>query len=92
MPYPERSAIVGAIKYVDKVVPQINRDKIAAFKKLHFDVMFVGDDWKGNSLFEYVENEFKKNSVDIIYFPYTKGTSSTKLTEVLNDILKEKRK
>ena len=47
IPYAERSAIVEAIKYVDKVVPQKNRDKIAAFNEFKFNKMFVGDDWKG---------------------------------------------
>ena len=48
--YDNRKAIVEACKYVDKVVPQVNRDKMSAYHRLHFDVMFVGDDWKGNSL------------------------------------------
>ena len=48
--------------------------------------MFVGDDWKGKSLFVEVEEEFKKVGVDIVYFPYTKDTSSTILREKLNCI------
>ena len=47
IPYEERAAIVAALKYVDKVVPQENKDKLGAWKKLHFDKMFVGSDWKG---------------------------------------------
>src|SRR5690554_5939570 len=57
IPCEERIQIVEAIKYVDEVVPQVNRDKIEAYKRIHFDVMFVGDDWKGNPLFEQVERE-----------------------------------
>lgn len=77
IPYEERIAIVSAIKYVDKVVPQVNRNKFEAWEKLKFDVMFVGDDWKGSKLFTEVEQQFREVGVDIVYFPYTQGTSST---------------
>lgn len=86
IPFYERCEIVKSLEYVDKVVAQENRDKFWAWKKLNFDVMFVGDDWKGKSLFVEVEEEFKKVGVDIVYFPYTKDTSSTILREKLNSI------
>lgn len=84
--YEERKAIVEAIKYVDEVVPQIDRDKYAAWERIHFDVMFVGDDWKGSPLFSELEERYKKVGVRIEYFPYTKGTSSTILREKLDKI------
>lgn len=84
IPFEERADIVQAIDYVDKVIPQINRDKFWAWKKINFDVMFVGDDWKGNDLFKEVEYEFKKVGVDVVYFEYTKDTSSTILRNKLN--------
>lgn len=77
IPYEERVEIVSSIKYVDKVVPQENRDKFEAWENIKFDVMFVGDDWKGSELFTEVEQKFSKVGVGIVYFPYTKGTSST---------------
>lgn len=83
IPYEDRKKIVEAIKYVDKVVPQINRDKIEAYNTHKFDVMFVGDDWKGSELFVETEKKLKEHNVDIIYFPYTKGISSTKLREMI---------
>lgn len=86
IPFEERKAILEAIKYVDKVVPQENRDKYSAYEKYEFNVMFVGDDWKGNSLFEEVEKKFKNVGVEVVYFPYTKGTSSTILKEKLEKI------
>ncbi|EHK2356712.1 adenylyltransferase/cytidyltransferase family protein [Clostridium perfringens] len=86
IPFYERCEIVKALEYVDKVVAQENRDKFWAWKKLNFDVMFVGDDWKGKSLFVEIEEEFKKVGVDIVYFPYTKDTSSSMLREKLNCI------
>lgn len=85
VPYVERVAIVEAIKYVDKVVPQQNRDKIAAFKEIKFNKMFVGDDWKGKMLFVEVEKYLNEHGAEVVYFPYTQGTSSSILREkVLN--------
>jgi glycerol-3-phosphate cytidylyltransferase len=79
IPFKDRAEIVQGIKYVDMVVPQLNRDKFSAWEKIKFDVMFVGDDWKGSPLFSEVENKFKQVGVEIVYFPYTKGVSSTEL-------------
>lgn len=83
IPYEERRNIVEAIKYVDKVVPQENMNKIEAWEKYKFDVVFVGDDWKGTEKWNKIESDFKKVGVDVVYFPYTQGTSSTILREKL---------
>lgn len=88
IPFEERAAIVEAIKYVDKVVPQTSMDKMEAWKKLKFNRMFVGDDWKGTDLWNHWEEEFAKVGVDIVYFPYTKQTSSTELREALKQLTK----
>ena len=81
--FEERVQIVEAIKYVDKVVPQTHRDKFAAWEEYKFDRMFVGDDWKGSPLFTELEEKFKPFGVEIVYFPYTEGTSSTMLKKAL---------
>jgi len=81
IPFQERIEIVEGIKYVDKVVAQHTRDKFEAWEHLLFNVMFVGDDWKGNALFNEVEGRFKTVGVDVVYFPYTKGISSTIVKE-----------
>lgn len=83
IPFEERCAIVEAIRYVDKVVPQVSMDKVQAWNEHQFDVMFVGDDWKGTEKWNAYEEQFKELGVEIVYFPYTKGTSSTLLNEVL---------
>jgi glycerol-3-phosphate cytidylyltransferase len=77
----DRMAIIEGVKYVDRVVPQTNRDKFTAWEQLNFDVMFVGDDWKGNALFNQLENQFTNVGVDIVYFPYTQNVSSTIVKE-----------
>jgi len=83
IPFAERLAIVESIKYVDMVVPQTSYDKIEAWNNLHFNVMFVGDDWKGSEKWEKLEAELDKLGVSIVYFPYTVQTSSTRLRKVL---------
>lgn len=88
IPYEERKAIIEAIKYVDEVVPQTDRDKFAAWQRIGFDIMFVGDDWKNSPLFTELEKKFKNVGVKIVFFPYTKTTSSTILREKLDKISK----
>lgn len=83
IPYEERKAIVEAIKYVDEVVEQADMDKLAAWQRHHFDVMFVGDDWKGTDKWNKIEEQMRSVGVDVVYFPYTKKTSSTLLNQTL---------
>lgn len=90
IPHNERMEIVRAIKYVDAVVPQENMDKFEMWKKLKFDVMFVGDDWFNSPKWEELEAKFKEVGVRIVYFPYTKGTSSTILNETLKKLRDDK--
>lgn len=77
IPFEERILIVHSIKYVDKTVPQITMDKNEAWNKLHFDVLFHGDDWKGSEMYLQTEKQFEKLGVAIEYLPHTKGISST---------------
>ena len=90
IPFEERKQIVGAIKYVDEVVAQEDMDKMAAWKRLHFNVMFVGDDWKGTPKWNEYERQFKEVGVEIVYFPYTKGTSSTLINQTLEKLRGDK--
>lgn len=89
IPFQERLKIVEAIKYVDEVVPQTSMDKMAAWEELKFNKMFVGNDWKGTEKWNSLEEKFAKIGVEIQYFPYTKGTSSTHLKNVLTQLLKK---
>ncbi len=84
IPFKERIEIVRSIKYVDMAVPQENMDKIQAVEKYKFDVMFVGSDWKDTEKWNEIELQMSGRGVDVVYFPYTKGTSSTLINQVLN--------
>ena len=89
IPYEERVEIVSALKCVDEVVPQIHRDKIAAYHEIKFDVMFVGSDWKDSELFNAVESELAEYGVNVVYFEYTTHVSSTSLKSTLQAIYDE---
>ena len=83
IPFQERLELVRSIKYVDTAIPQDDLDKFKMWEKLHFDVLFVGDDWFKSERWQEMEKKFDEVGVRVVYFPYTKGTSSTLLTEAL---------
>ncbi len=85
IPFEQRMEIVGAIRYVDEVVPQETMDKLSAWHKLKFDVMFHGDDWKGTDMYDKIEKEFNELGVKLVFIPYTNGVSATTLTERLKN-------
>ena len=86
IPFEERKEIVGAIRYVDEVVTQADMDKLAAWHRYHFNVMFVGDDWKGTDKWNKIEQQMKEVGAEVVYFPYTKGISSTLINATLNKL------
>lgn len=87
--FEERCAIVSAIRYVDEVVPQVDKNKLGAWEKYQFNKMFVGSDWKGSPQWNEFEDQFAPYGVEIVYLPHTDGISSTKLTGVIKKILDE---
>jgi len=82
IPLEERMEIVGSIKYVDEVVVTLDEDD-EMYKLIPYDYLFVGSDYKGTERFNRYEAELCPLGVQIIYFPYTQGTSSTQLREAL---------
>ena len=90
IPEGERMEIVRNIKFVDAVVPQEDMDKFKMWERIKFDIMFVGDDWFKTPKWEALDEKFKEVGVKIIYFPYTKGVSSTLINETLESIRNKK--
>lgn len=86
IPFEDRIEIVRACKYVDAAVPQYDMDKMKACKELDASILFVGDDWYGTEKWQNYEDEFAKEGIKIVYFPYTKGVSSTAITKALKQI------
>ncbi len=87
IPYEERAEIIRSIRYVDEVVVQPDKDKMAAWEKLRFDKMFVGSDWQGTPQWDRFEQQFGEKGVEIVYLPHTDGISSTKLTHFIKNVL-----
>jgi len=85
IPFLERAEIVRSCKYVDAVVPQEDMDKLTMCKKLGASYLFVGDDWYGTEKWQNYEREFAEAGIKIVYFPYTKSVSSTKIREALKN-------
>lgn len=86
IPFEDRIEIVRSIKYVDAAVPQSDMDKLTMCKKLGAQILFVGDDWYGSEKWKKYEEEFKQAGIQIVYFPYTKGVSSTLITKTLETV------
>jgi glycerol-3-phosphate cytidylyltransferase len=91
IPFEERIEIVRSCKFVDAAIPQEELDKYKMWEKLHFDVLFVGDDWYNTPSWKEMQEKFDKVGVRVVYFPYTKGTSSTLLNETLKTLREEKK-
>lgn len=89
IPFEDRIEIVRNIKYVDAAVPQYDMDKMTMCKKLKANILFVGDDWYNSEKWNEYEKQFNEAGIEIVYFPYTKGVSSTQITKALN-ALREK--
>ncbi|OCH61145.1 adenylyltransferase/cytidyltransferase family protein [Vibrio splendidus] len=88
IPYHERIEVVRSCRYVDVAIPQNNMDKAAAAKKNHASYLFVGDDWYDTPKWMLHEKELAEVGCKVIYFPYTKGTSSTLINKTLIDLRK----
>lgn len=82
IPLEERKAIVASCKYVDKVVDSTPEDS-DSWPLYHYDKLFVGSDYKGTERFKRYEEYFKDKGVKIVYFPYTKSTSSTQIRTLI---------
>jgi glycerol-3-phosphate cytidylyltransferase len=86
VPLAERLEIVRSIRFVDEAVAEVVPDKIDVWHKLQFDVIFKGDDWRGTQKGDLLEREFATVDVEVVYFPYTRTTSSTSLRKALDNI------
>jgi len=84
IPLIERMEIVAALGIVDEVIVDRSEDKTFAWRERHFDAIFKGDDWRGAPKGNSLEAAMAPLGVEVVYFPYTAHTSSTKLRRYLN--------
>lgn len=72
--------ILAALRDVDEVVLiEDNPSRIEEWKRRPFDCFFSGDDYAGNPYWEWERGELKKLGADIVFFPYTREQSSTRI-------------
>lgn len=84
----DRVRILNALKCVDKaelVSIEETDDKLLAFRRFGFDVLFSGDDWKGTERYLKTEKDFAELGVGIEYLPYTHGISTTYLKKKIQE-------
>ena len=75
--------ILKGVKYADEVI-QAKPEDMDVYDDIKLNYLFVDSDYKGSERFRKYENYFKDKNVEITYFPYTKGISSTQIREKLN--------
>lgn len=81
----DRLRIIKALKVVDAafiVDETIIKDRLAFCKEHNVSIVFDGSDWKGNVKYE----NLKKNGIEVIFFPYTQGISTSELIKKTNII------
>lgn len=89
VPLAERMEIVQSIRYVDEVVPVDfhNTVKPDAWTLYHFDVCFSGDDHAHEEGFQREQHRLRELGSDMVFFPYTKQTCSTKIKALIEQKL-----
>ncbi len=85
----DRAEIVKELKSVDKVILCNTLSKISIWEIVHFDAIFIGDDWKGNARWSETEKELAPLGVDVVYLPHTDGICSTFLRTQEQERIKE---
>ena len=87
--YEQRAEIISAICYVDRVVPETDLDKIAAYNRYHFDVMFAGDDHLSEPNYLEAEEKLNELGVDTIFIHREKNISSTDMRRKMAKIIED---
>jgi glycerol-3-phosphate cytidylyltransferase len=79
IPAVERLEIVQHVDFVDRVHEEVVPGKLDTWHAVRFDRIFKGDDWRGTAKGRRLEADMSSVGVEVVYFPYTVTTSSTKL-------------
>lgn len=86
IPFEERIEVVRSCRYVDEAVeiPFIYRTTKDAFEKYHFNVQFSGSDYENNSEWVSTRKYLEENGAELVFFPYTQQTSSTRIKTLID--------
>jgi glycerol-3-phosphate cytidylyltransferase len=83
VPLAERMEVVSHFDMVDDVIVDYSSNKLDVWRRVGFDVLFKGDDWRGTAKGDKLEADMRTVGVSVRYFPYTAHTSSTQLRAML---------
>lgn len=85
IPFNERIEMVRSCKYVDEAVeiPQNYGGTRDAYRLYHFDAQFSGSDYVDNPNWLAEKQFLEKNGAELVFFPYTESTSSTKIKAMI---------
>lgn len=86
IPFDQRLEVVSSCRFVDVALPQYNMDKVEAVNRLKASKLFVGDDWYGSDAWKNHEAKLSELGCEVIYFPYTRDTSSTLINDTLRNL------
>lgn len=79
----ERLEIVKSCRYVDEafILPMEESDTEDVWRKYHFDVQFSGSDYEDDPVWQAKKAYLQQHDADMVFFPYTQSTSSTRIKE-----------
>ncbi|MFF8605477.1 adenylyltransferase/cytidyltransferase family protein [Streptomyces sp. NPDC015346] len=89
VPLHERLEIVSSLAYVDEAIVDNTLEKMEAWRQVGFHRLFKGEDWKGTARGAQWERDFAPVGVEVVYVPYTMHVSSTKLRQVIHQLIAE---
>lgn len=85
----DRAEIIRSLKPVDECVIVDTLDKIETMKSLHYDAIFIGDDWYGNPRWMKTKEDLAAYGVDVVFLPHTEGISSSQLRPEVENTVRE---
>lgn len=87
IPFEERIEMIRACKYVDEAVevPINYVGTVEAFQKYHFDCQFCGSDYEIDSWWQEQRDFLREHGSDLVFFPYTEQTNSTKIRALIEN-------
>ncbi len=85
----DRAEIVKELQSVDDVIICDTLKKTLIWEMLHFNAIFIGDDWKGNERWTQTEHDLAAVDAKVVYLKHTNGISSTLLRTKENNKVEE---
>ena len=83
IPEIERLEIVKSVRHVDQAELLDEGDKLDAWERHNFHVIFAGSDWQETKEWRDLAQNLEKLSARVQFLPYTQTTSSSKVRERL---------